>query len=77
MKLKIRSSEGYKFTFYLPISFLKSKFILRFISKEEDDNIKQIMPIIIKLLKKHKKDHGKFVFMEIESIDNDHIEIII
>lgn len=79
MKLKI-NSDGFKFTFYMPLFLLKSRWLIKMIKKKSNsdfdiDQFKQVLPKIISELRKFKRANKNFILLDVLSSDNDHVTI--
>ncbi|MFA5542985.1 MAG: hypothetical protein WC008_04940 [Bacilli bacterium] len=77
MKLKIRA-EGVKLNLYIPFFILNNKWIIKKITKKSTkdidfDQLKIVLPKMIKELKKFKKDNKGFVILDVVSSDNEHV----
>ena len=78
MKIHVKSSDGHKIKLWLPISLLKSKFILNNIKKYGRTDIEPLMeslPIIYKTLKTYIKKHGHFTLVDISSSNGEKVII--
>lgn len=79
MKIRVRSEDA-KFTFWVPLFLLKSKWLIKKISRSKNSNIdikklEELLPLMIKELKKFKKHHKDFTLLNVESSDNEHVII--
>ena len=79
MKIHIKNNKS-EFKFWLPTSFLKSKYLLKKIKKDSTVDLEALMnslPIIYKSLKYYIKKNGHFVLIDIESSDGTTIFIYV
>ena len=73
MIIKIKDDEGHKFKLWLPTCLLKSKFLLKKLTKYGIKDVKPLFdltPKIYKSLKKYIRKHGHFVLVDIDSDGN-------
>ena len=78
MKIHIKDSEGLGFKLWLPTSLLKSKFIINKLKKYGGIDIEPLinsLPIIYTALKEYIMKNGHFIFVDIESSDEDKVFI--
>ena len=78
MKIYINSSEGYKFKFWVPTSFLKSKLIVKCLVKyggKSIDSILNYLPLMYKVFKEYIKRNGHFILIDVVSSEGDKVLI--
>ena len=80
MKIYIRSNEKTKIKIWIPLSYLKYKFILKKIDKHiglDNHYLLDNGPNLYKILKKYIKTNGHFTLLEVKSVGGDEVKIII
>ena len=77
MKIYIKSNDGFNLKLWLPTSFLKRKFMMKFIIKNSNfsEQINALLPRFYDELKKFIKQNGHFILVDITSADGENIMI--
>ena len=76
MKITVKEKENSQISFHLPVCFLRSKFFCKLIcSKCEDKELATLINLLAKHIKKHVKENGHFVLVEIETKESEKVII--
>ena len=77
MKIYIKNNDGFNLKLWLPTSFLKRKFMMKFITQNADisEQINALLPRFYNELKKFIKQNGHFTLVDITSADGEKVMI--
>ena len=79
MKIKVKQADGFRISLWMPIFFLKYKWVWRLMTKD-NENLVENYPLILdayKAVKSYKKDVGHFDLVDVETHDGDIVKIVI
>ena len=77
MKIYLKSNDGFNLKLWLPTSFLKRKFMMKFITQNVDfsEQVNALLPRFYDELKKFIKQNGPFTLVDITSADGEKVMI--